>query len=131
MREEISYLSDEELEQLILQVEEHELVAAPPELTEKIFACTDIVEIQSSLKDKKKEFYRYCFQVITSAAAAIAIIFGLPHVEVKPKVELLSRQEVLKASITREEVLQEKKIFFKIFHEEEDFDDRDESLSVH
>lgn len=70
MTEKPNYISDEELVRLILQVEQKELVAAPPDLMENIFA---------KLKDtRKKEFYAYCFRVITSVAAAIVLVFLLP-----------------------------------------------------
>ena len=110
MRKEIPYLSEEELEQLILQVEQSELVAAPPSLYEDCIQGGKI-SVQETLEDKREkaiEFRRYCFQVITSVAAAIAIVFGLPHMEVKPKTEVLSRQEVQERSFTREEKVIEK-----------------------
>lgn len=45
LREELedqNYLSDQELEQLILQVEQNELVAAPPDLAQEILGSLDV-----------------------------------------------------------------------------------------
>lgn len=97
MSEKLNYISDEMLEQLILQVEQKELVTAPPDLTEKILQATGLGKESSmeslkpekndafrmvSVKSKairKKEFYAYCFRVITSVAAAVALVFLLPE----------------------------------------------------
>ena len=124
MKLENAYLSEEELEQLILQVEELELVTAPPDLEDKILLCSEPIQedMRKETRNKNTEFRRYCFRVITSAAAAIAIIFGLPHMEVKPKVKVLSRQEVLKAGITREEVLNDTKMFSKVLNDRKDME---------
>lgn len=119
MSENLNYISDEELERLINQVEKEELVAAPPDLLENILnaepefshlmcceaiyvseeeakqipnACfakrkiTEVPEVltaQSTVKRMsaagKKEFYAYCFRVITSVAAAVVLVFLLPE----------------------------------------------------
>ena len=71
MIEKLNYISDEELERLINQVEQEELVAAPPDLMESI--------LEAAGKTKKKEFTAYCFRVITSVAAAVALVFLLPE----------------------------------------------------
>ena len=82
MIEKFNYISDEELEQLILQVEQEELVPAPPDLMENILetagVTTKIIEVKPKTS-KKKEFYAYCFRVITSVAAAVALVFLLPE----------------------------------------------------
>ena len=119
MNKNLNYISDEELERLISQVEQEELVAAPPDLLENIlnaepelshlmcceatyvleeeakqipnacFAKGKITEVpealtaQSTVKRMsaagKKEFYAYCFRVITSVAAAVVLVFLLPE----------------------------------------------------
>ena len=71
MIEKINYISDDELERLINQVEQEELVAAPPDLMESI--------LEAAGKTKKKEFTVYCFRVITSVAAAVVLVFLLPE----------------------------------------------------
>ena len=89
MKVEQIYLSDEELESLVADIETHDLVQAPPDLLNQILHKID--ESNSSLifaesknsssymqRNKTIEFRKYCFQVITSIAAAIILIFLLP-----------------------------------------------------
>lgn len=76
MTKEFDYISDRDLEQLISQVEQNELVTAPPDLMESILEA--VVPVKSK-KAKKKEFYTYCFRVVTSVAAAVALVFLLPE----------------------------------------------------
>ena len=82
MNENANYISEEELEQLILQVEQKELVSAPPDLMENILVAAglapEVIEVNPKMA-KKKEFYAYCFRVITSVAAAVALVFLLPE----------------------------------------------------
>ena len=70
MSEHNTYLTDEELEQLIADVEANEMITAPPGMMEEILA---------GIQHKKKIFQLYCFRVITSAAAAILLLFPLPQ----------------------------------------------------
>jgi hypothetical protein len=84
MSEKINYISDDELERLIFQVEQEELVAAPPDLMESILEAVEFAgepaEVTAvSVIARKKDFYAYCFRVITSVAAAIALVFLLPE----------------------------------------------------
>lgn len=77
MRQRNEYLSDEELELLVSRVEENDLVAAPPDMKERI--VSGIAEEGSGVREgqQKKEFWNYCFRVWTSVAAAIFILFLL------------------------------------------------------
>lgn len=92
MMENLNYISDEELEQLICQVEQNELVTAPPDLEERILEAvetlgaaeekTDAGNQVTQIKKKstrQKEFYAYCFRVVTSVAAAVALVFLFPQ----------------------------------------------------
>lgn len=82
MKTEITYLSDEELEQLISTVEQQELVAAPPELMDRILESVEkSQEGNQSQNNNVKEFRSYCFRVLTSVAAAIAIVFLIPGLQ--------------------------------------------------
>ncbi len=83
MNEKVNYISDDELEQLIRQVEQEELIPAPPGLAERIFEAAGlpvqkIMEV-NPVAARKKEFFAYCFRVITSVAAAVALVFLLPE----------------------------------------------------
>lgn len=61
------YLTDEELDALISEVE---MTMAPPDLLDDI--------LQRIEKKRRKEYRRFCIQVASSAAAAIVLIFMLP-----------------------------------------------------
>ena len=80
-----NYLSDEELEVFITDIEENDLVSAPPELLNQILHTIELSEscikpITSFEMQRKKtiEFRKYCLQVITSVAAAIVLVFLFP-----------------------------------------------------
>ena len=63
------YLTDQELEALIAQVETEELIPAPPELAEVIL---------ERVEEKKAEFRKYCIRVAVASAAAILLVFCKP-----------------------------------------------------
>ena len=80
-----NYLSDEELEAFITDIEEHDLISAPPELLSQILHTIELSEscikpLTSFELQRKKtiEFRKYCLQVITSVAAAIVLVFLFP-----------------------------------------------------
>lgn len=83
-----NYLSKEELDLLISDIEEHDLVQAPPDLLNQILYTieesipfennTSLLEKDSLQRKKTIEFRKYCLQVITSVAAAIVLVFFLP-----------------------------------------------------
>lgn len=80
-----NYLSDEELEAFITDIEENDLVSAPPELLNQILHTIELSEsckkpLTSFEIQRKKtiEFRKYCLQVITSVVAAIVLVFLLP-----------------------------------------------------
>ena len=79
MSYENEYLSDEELNALIREIERNDLVMAPPDIMEKVLTQT---------KNKKRDFTMYCFRVAASAAAAIVMLFTLPGVlqNMSPKI---------------------------------------------
>lgn len=115
------YLSEEELMQLILDVEENDLVSAPVGLLDSILKEVETLEeskiISSNSKENKtKEFQRYCIRVITSVAAAIAIVFLTPNVGTVKGFSMSSRQELVGKSITREEALKETGLINRILN---------------
>jgi len=94
-----TYLSDEELEQLIAEVEANEIVSAPPNLMTDVLA-----KVETRTRTKSKEFQLYCFRVITSVAAAILLLFMLPGIS-----ELqLKLSEVMEESTTVEDLRAER-----------------------
>lgn len=86
MTQNLNYLTDEELELMIADVEQNDLVMAPPDLLEGILERINETEPHTETDDGKlvksvsniREFRRYCFRVCASVAATIAFIFVLP-----------------------------------------------------
>lgn len=120
MNENANYISDDELEQLICQVEQEELVPAPPDLTERIFEAAGL-PVQKIMEVKppaarKKEFFAYCFRVITSVAAAVALVFLLPEMTewiknnqwTSHRQEAPSMEEVVEAVPQKEQIISAK-----------------------
>lgn len=103
------YLSDEELAVLIHEIEQNDLVMAPPDIRSNVLCRT---------VSKKREFVTYCFRVGTSVAAAIVILFLLPRVLEEQTFEskMPSREEVLAMQeyVSKEEALDETGFIQKI-----------------
>ena len=122
MKTEDRYLSDEELEKLIFQIEQDEIVLAPSgfmdEVLEKVGETKEekIIPI-SSERNKKAEFQKYCIRVITSVAAAIAWVFLMPEIETVRIANVPARQELVGEIITREEALDNTGYFEKLWNE--------------
>ena len=79
-----SYLSDEELEYLMCEIESKDLVFAPPDIQEQVLNVLDEtphVITERSNTDKIREFKRYRFRVLATVAAAVVAVFVLPRVE--------------------------------------------------
>lgn len=114
MNENFNYISDEELEQLILQVEQTELVSAPPDMMENILEASGPapqITVMKPKASKQKEFYAYCIRVITSVAAAVALVFLLPGMTVwmgekaAPDKQYSDKQKVAVTVLVREEMV--------------------------
>lgn len=106
---ETTYLSDEELNELINEIEKNDLVMAPPEIKEKVL---------KKATDNKKEFVMYCFRVLTSVAAAIAILLIIPGTMANGtgETQIPSREEVLQTQkyLSKEEALEEEGFVEKV-----------------
>lgn len=114
-----NYLSDEELECLMCEIESKDLVFAPPDIQEQVLNVLDETPhiTERSNTDKIREFKRYRFRVLATVAAAVVAVFVLPRVESlqsntlpeKPSV----KQEVLKKGRykTKEEALNDSSLF--------------------
>ena len=96
-----SYLSDEELNAMICEIESGDLVMAPPGIKENVLR---------KVANKKKEFVTYCFRVVLSAAAAIVLMFLLPtNIDVTVHDEKIpTKQEVLEKEALNNRGLLEK-----------------------
>ena len=96
-----NYLSDEELNAMICEIESGDLVMAPPGIKENVLR---------KVANKKKEFVTYCFRVVLSAAAAIVLMFLLPtNIDVTVHDEKIpTKQEVLEKEALNSRGLLEK-----------------------
>ncbi len=74
MKKELEYLTPDELEQLIAEVENTDMMAAPPDMMENVFE-----KLAAERRDKKKEYRSFCFRVWSSVAAALLIVFLIPQ----------------------------------------------------
>ena len=106
MSDKIHYLSDEELNSLIGDVETEKLIEAPADLDRKVIAV-----ITSSERRKTVDFYKYCARVGFAVAAAIALICIVPYIpEFKVQVPARADSFVSEEVPSREEVLSSKEI---------------------
>ena len=96
-----NYLSDEELNAMICEIESGDLVMAPPGIKENVLR---------KVANKKKEFVTYCFRVVLSAAAAIVLMFLLPtNIDITVHDEKIpTKQEVLEKEALNNRGLLEK-----------------------
>lgn len=84
------YLSEKELLKLISDIENEDIVKAPPDILENILSqiqaegtdkppASEQKEI--SLIERRRYFIKYCLRTALSAAAAIALTFSLPYLK--------------------------------------------------
>lgn len=112
-----NYMSDEELELLIADVEQNELVAAPPDMLEKILEHIeeDGASVPQDVKsgNNLREFRKYCFKVCASVAAAVILIFALPEISDNPTMQESEQERFIMESryATKEEALNDQGYF--------------------
>jgi len=105
--EEPKYLTDSELEELIRETESRDLIPAPPDMREYVLEVLG--------QEKTVAFKRYRLRVLTSVAAAVAVVFLLPKPEgiQKEMTDVLTPEQkpgyvVRSRYDTREEALKDK-----------------------
>ena len=119
------YLSEEELNALIAQIEQSEMVTTTSDFMDEVLKKIgepkeEKVVVISSNQNRKWEFERYCIRVITSVAAAIVMVFCMPEVETTREMKVPVRQEVIGKNIIREEALDDTGYFEKIWNKVSD-----------
>ena len=99
MKVHMEYLTDTELDSLIREIEQNELVSAPPDLQDQIMEVlnqeTHALEEQKA-RDKVIEYKRYRFRVMTTVAAAVLVVFLLPRLESLQQLQTESTQPLMK-----------------------------------
>ena len=71
------YLTDAELESMILELEQKDMVPTPPDLQEQIL---EVLENQNR-QERIRTFHKFRFQVLTTVAAAVLVVLLLPRFE--------------------------------------------------
>ena len=114
MKIEETYLSDEELDLLIFEIEQNELVSTPPGFADEILTR---IGKQQEQENKRIEFRRYCLRVISSVAAAVALVFFIPEAEMAEARSIPERQAMVGGIISREKALDDTGMITKIWKE--------------
>lgn len=116
------YLTDKDLESIVLELEQSELVPAPPDMLSEILDTLEQETLERKTQTKQEKiiaYKRYRFQVLATVAAAVLAVFLLPKfanlqrqekdfVEHKYEFELRNRYE------TKEEALNDKGLLEKV-----------------
>lgn len=102
----IPYLSDDDLDKLIMDIEGKELVQAPAGIERNVISF-----IEHKKRRKTVEFSKYCLRVGFAVAAAIALVCMVPYIPAAG-VKVASREAVVRERnvISRDEFLQGKSI---------------------
>ena len=107
MKKEYEYLSDEELNKLIADIETEGLAVAPESIEQKVISFVDKKEARrSSGRSKKAEYYTYCFKVFGAVAAAILLLIISPMIR-DPIDRFASREDLIhgEAVMSREDMI--------------------------
>lgn len=84
------YMSEKELLKLISDIENEDIVKAPPDILENILSQVQAEgtdkppaseQKEISLIERRRYFIKYCLRTALSAAAAIALTFSLPYLK--------------------------------------------------
>ena len=112
------YLSDEELQKLISDVELNDMAEAPVDLQEKVLDAVNAADRAGNVAKTKKqkiiEYRLYSLKVALAVAAAIAVMFIVPYVPVAYRdVDLMEkigsqRDASFRDSSFRDEILEKK-----------------------
>ena len=102
------------MELLIADVEQKELVLAPPDMLEEILKQVDLVV---KPKSNIREFRMYCLKVCASVAVAVIFVFALPSISENLTLQEPERECSIKESkfATREEFLNNQGYFTEKF----------------
>ena len=101
------YLSEEELQKLIDETNEHEMLKAPSYMKTEILTRVQAMEVQKTqtvgkqmtYEQKKKAFRIYRIKVAAVAAAAIFALFLIPKTDFSPKPDAVAGKSVVTETI--------------------------------
>ena len=102
----IPYLSDDELNKLIMDIEGKELVKAPAGIERNVLSF-----IEFKKRRKTIEFSKYCVRVAFAVAAAIALVCIVPFIP-ETQARIPSREDTVSEMnvVSREEVLEKRSV---------------------
>ena len=102
----IPYLSDDELDKLITDIEGKELVQAPAGIERNVLSF-----IEYKKRRKTIEFSKYCVRVAFAVAAAIALVCIVPFIP-ETQARIPSREDTVSEMniVSREEVLEKRPV---------------------
>ena len=127
----MEYLTEKDLERLVLELEQGELVSAPPDMLDDIMDRLEqeTPERQMCKRQEKIVAYkRYRFQVLTTVAAAVLAVVFLPKLadlqqQKKDYVEHKYEYEIQVRYETKEEALNDRGLLEKVLGGENIFKD--------
>lgn len=127
----MEYLTENDLKSLVLELEQGELVAAPPNMLDEILDTLEQEMSEQQMRKRQEKivaYKRYRFQVLTTVVAAVLAVIFLPKlanlqqqkedfVEHKYEFEVQSRYE------TKEDALNDRGLLEKVLGGENIFTD--------
>ena len=125
------YLAEKDLERLVLELEQGELVSAPPDMLDDILDRLEQETPERQMRKRQEKivaYKRYRFQVLTTVAAAVLAVVFLPKLadlqqQKKDFVEHKYEYEIQVRYETKEEALNDRGLLEKVLGGENIFKD--------
>ena len=95
-------MTEEELLSFIDQIEQQELIPAPPDLEDRILQKLeqDCISFPTTKRNSKQQNYPlYCFKVMAAMAASIVLLFSIPYLKEQLIVSEIPSKEALLSAI--------------------------------
>ena len=127
----MEYLTEKDLESLVLELEQGELVSAPPDMLDDILDRLEQETPERQMRKRQEKivaYKRYRFQVLTTVAAAVLAVVFLPKLadlqqQKKDFVEHKYEYEIQVRYETKEEALNDRGLLEKVLGGENIFKD--------
>lgn len=127
----MEYLTEKDLERLVLELEQGELVSAPPDMLDDIMDRLEQETPERQMRKRQEKivaYKRYRFQVLTTVAAAVLAVVFLPKLadlqqQKKDFVEHKYEYEIQVRYETKEEALNDRGLLEKVLGGENIFKD--------
>ena len=131
MTRNMEYLTEKDLERLVLELEQGEPVSAPPDMLDDIMDRLEQETPERQMRKRQEKivaYKRYRFQVLTTVAAAVLAVVFLPKLadlqqQKKDYVEHKYEYEIQVRYETKEEALNDRGLLEKVLGGENIFKD--------